>query len=198
MNLPVGSSMLFHDSLIERVRAGDDRAFDDFMNGYSKRVFALVFHMIGTVEDTEDIVQEVFLRIYQKRRDIRIETVQVWVFQIARNCTYDRLRKKNREPIPEADLSDPEDDGGGFLDRTNSNSPDAEEVMLGAEQVGLLNSCLTALPARQRACLQLKYFEAMDQKDIAQILGTSDPTVSREIRRAERTLRKCLGAPSAE
>lgn len=181
-------------NLVDRLRGGDDRAFEDFMNTNHKRVYTLAFRITGDPGDAEDVVQEVFLRIHQRRTEIRGETVHAWMLRIATNCAYDRLRKKKREPLTENDIPSEDDRGGGFLDQSASGSSSAEELMLDAEQVQMLKSCLSLLCHRQFACIQLKYFEEMEQTTIAQTLGISDATVSREIKRAEAALRQHLEA----
>jgi RNA polymerase sigma factor (sigma-70 family) len=101
-------------ALIERIKEGDREAFMTVTNCYQKRVFVLAYSFFRNRDDALDIVQETFLRVYQKASLFRRgENFQNWLLQIAKNLCIDYYRKnygKNRDlktdtPVEEMNLS---------------------------------------------------------------------------------------------
>ncbi len=85
--------------VIRQIRSGDDSAFDELMRRYQRAVVNFVYRMLGNADDSDDIAQEVFVRVYQNLDTYRPETrFSTWLFALARNAAIDRLRWRERHP----------------------------------------------------------------------------------------------------
>src|SRR5579862_8410628 len=93
---------------VERTLAGDRDAFRTLVERHSANVFRLSFRLVGNRHDAEEIVQEAFLRAYQKLSQFEARSnFGTWVYRIAANYAIDRMRQRksedaNREPAPRA------------------------------------------------------------------------------------------------
>ncbi len=89
--------------LVERLRAGDDAAFDALMARYKRPILDFVYRMIGDATEAEDVAQDVFVRAYDglRRRGFRRTSARLstWLFQIARNAALDRVRWRRRHAV---------------------------------------------------------------------------------------------------
>src|SRR6516225_5688510 len=80
-----------------QVRADDPGAFEALVDRYQKRLVGILFHMVGSQEEAEDLCQEVFLRIYKARKGYRPRAkFSTWLFTIANNLALNHLRRKGR------------------------------------------------------------------------------------------------------
>lgn len=93
--------------LLERLRRGEERAFGELMQTYQTPVLAYVHRMVGDLSLAEDLVQDVFLRVYRRVESFRGQCLfTTWLFQIAKNRVLDELRAQARRPNTAAELSD--------------------------------------------------------------------------------------------
>jgi RNA polymerase sigma-70 factor, ECF subfamily len=93
--------------LLERARLGEERAFEELMLTYQGPVLAYVYRMVGDMELAQDLVQDVFLRLYRRLRSFRGQCLfTTWLFQIAKNRVLDELRAQARRPSHALELTD--------------------------------------------------------------------------------------------
>ena len=104
-----------------------------------------------------------------------------WIFGIAYYKTMDRLRRQNREILVE-----PQE-----LDRADE-SPDQAEALAALEEGGHLRFCLDKLAPRQRAVVELAFFEDLSYQEIAKIVDCPEGTVKSRVYHAKEALRHCL------
>ncbi|MSR61826.1 MAG: sigma-70 family RNA polymerase sigma factor [Planctomycetes bacterium] len=172
-----------------RYQQGDERAFDQLVEGYSPRVFALITRFVGPAQNREDLVQEVFLRVIRARHDYRPEArFSTWLYRIVFNlCVNENERRKRGVSL---------DDGEGEAhDRwadERVSAPGAE--LERADLVGSVRAAIAALPDRQRMALVLAKYEELAYDEVALVLGTSEKAVKSMIHRARETLRVRLSA----
>lgn len=94
-------------SLLELVRLGDERAFGELMRTYQPSVLSYVHRMVGDLSLAEDLVQDVFLRMFRRAESFRGQCLfTTWLFQIAKNRVLDELRAQARRPSTGMELSD--------------------------------------------------------------------------------------------
>jgi RNA polymerase sigma-70 factor (ECF subfamily) len=157
-------------ALIEKIKEGDREAFMTVTNLYQKRVFLLAYSFLRTRDDALDIVQETFLRFYQKVSMFRRgENFQNWLLQIARNLCIDYYRKnygKNRElkidtPVEEMNLS-----------AQNGQNPE-----VASDLRTIFSASIKKLAERQRMIFVMKHYNQLKYKEIAEVLGISLGTV---------------------
>jgi RNA polymerase sigma-70 factor (ECF subfamily) len=135
--------------------------------------------------DSEDLVQEVFMRLIRQEHIDDVRNLDGYVFQVAANALRDHarrwsLRKQEANPVPlDSDVLE-----GGFT---------PERVLLGQESLERLIGALHELPATTQAIFALYHFEGVAQVDIARKLNMSLSTVEKHMGRANRYLLAHLG-----
>jgi len=171
--------------LIARIGAGDRDAFRDLYGRYSGPLYALVLRMSGEPRDAEELLQDVFLKIWRSAAsyDASLARPFTWAVTIARRTAIDAIRRRGRRPSAapvNADVGMP-----GVDERAVTP---ADATMLGddAERV---RAALAAFPAEQRAALDLAVFGGVPQTEIAERLCQPLGTIKSWIRRGLEELR---------
>src|SRR6204780_909956 len=112
---------------VERTLAGDRDSFSGLVGRHRPNVFRLAFRMTGNQHDAEEVVQEAFLRAYQKLSQFAARAnFGTWVYRIAANYAIDRMRQRksedaNREPTPRANDDGIEVDAMSFVPASAPN-----------------------------------------------------------------------------
>jgi RNA polymerase sigma-70 factor (ECF subfamily) len=175
--------------LIGAVLQGDAASFEPLIEKYSPRVFATARRYARRESEVEDIVQEVWLKAYQRlagfRRDAPFEH---WLMRLAVRTCYDFLRshQRNREDSF-SELTGPEEE---WLDRFMSRPEDADEQAAAARQ--LVERVLEQLSPTARLVITLLEIEDRSVKEIARLTGWSVPLVKVRAFRARAEMRKVL------
>ena len=157
-------------ALIDKIKEGDREAFMTLTSLYQKKVFLLAYSFFRNREDALDIVQETFLRLYQKIALFRRgENFQNWLLQIAKNLCIDLYRKdygKNKEL-----------QSGTSVEEMNISSQDSPDPYLSSDMKRIFSTCIKKLAERQRMIFVMKHYNQLKYKEIAQILNISLGTV---------------------
>ncbi len=168
--------------LVARVGRGDRAAAQILVSRHLAKLLSLSRRMLGDAAEAEDAVQDTFLKLWTHAArwqpgGARFET---WLFRVALNQCYDRLRKKRGVSLDEApEMADP--------------APGPERALQDAALAGAVQIALDALPARQRAAILLCHYDERGNGDAAEILGISVEAVESLLSRGRRTLRERLG-----
>jgi RNA polymerase sigma-70 factor (ECF subfamily) len=172
-------------AVVERAERGEGEAFGEIYGRFSRRVFGLCFHLLGSREDAEDATSEVFLKVRGalSRYDNSIP-FGAWATSIATNQCLDRLRRRGREQR----LFEPEPDETSIP--AAGLSPLAE--LLAEEQRDTLARALAALPEHYRIPLALRYHAEMSYGEIATRLGVTREQVGVALFRGKERLRRAL------
>lgn len=177
-------------TLVEQVKAGNDRAFDMLMERYKRPVLNFLYRMIGDASAAEDIAQEAFVRAYRGmlRPTFRLTKAEfsTWLFQIARNAALDYIRRKRRRPAASFDAM--EADGANFTGNIRS----AAENTMAKEAGELVAAAIALLPEEQRTAIVLSEYEGLPDARIADIMKCSQKSVGARLYRARRFLRERL------
>jgi RNA polymerase sigma factor (sigma-70 family) len=165
------------ERLVALIRAGHDRAFEVLFDRYHARLLAFCRHMLGSSEDAEDVLQEVFANAHAAMlADARHINVRPWLYRIARNRCLNHLRK----PVPEGrDSMDVHAHEGG--------TTTAERVQT-REDFRALVADVHELPETQRTALLLREIDALSYEDIASAMDTTVPAVKSLLVRARMSL----------
>ncbi len=175
--------------LVAAVRKGDTASFEVLLRKYQHRVFATARRYARREEEIEDIVQEVFIKAFQKLDTFRGEApFEHWLMRLAVRTCYDFLRshRRNREQRF-ADLSDPEQD---WLERFVAEPEHAPEDAEAART--LVKRLMEMLSPKARLIITLLEIEERSVKEIAELTGWSVPLVKVRAFRARAEMRKCL------
>ena len=180
------------EELIIEYLEGNEISFRDLIARYSKPLYFFAYRMTNNPSLSEDIVQEVCLKIWKKISAYKIGsgTFKSWIFTIARNTTIDQLRKKKMPVISQFDT----EDGHNYLMETVSD-PDTipSKLIEKAEQKNMIDGAMQHLSLEEREILTLHYQEEMTFEAIGKILNKPLNTVKSRHRRAVMKLRQYLG-----
>ena len=179
-NLEVNSIMISDNQLMECVKTGKVEKLAVLFEKYHVQLFNFFLRLTGNRGVSEDLVQDVFLRILKYRKTYRGESkFTVWMYQIARNAHIDYLRKGKGE-LPLDDQ---------WVDVTETDPTPAAQLELG-EDIDLVRQALAQLPLRKREVLVLSRFHDLKYREIAELLGCQIGTVKAHVHRAIKELGK--------
>ena len=173
--------------LVRLAQSGEEAAFEELIRRHQQRVFGLVSGILRRREDVEDVVQQVFLKVFVslKRFDQRA-AFSTWLYKISVNECWDYLRKKKVRPLVyEADLSEEQVsrlDGMVSAEQPPASSSDR------AEARDLLERMMEKLPEQDRQLLVLKEVEGFSVQELAEILDLNVNTVKVRLFRARARL----------
>ncbi len=156
--------------LVERIKEGDREAFVEITRLYQKKVYLLAYSYLRNNEDALDVVQETFLRLYQKVNMFHTDkNFQTWLLQIAKNLCIDYYRKnysRNKDYRSDKDVE--EVNVPAWNDENSHSFSDIKRVFA---------ECLDRLTEKQRMIFVMKHYNNLEYKEIAQILRISVGTV---------------------
>ncbi|MBM3225620.1 MAG: sigma-70 family RNA polymerase sigma factor [Candidatus Tectomicrobia bacterium] len=191
-------------ALMQRLQAGDRTAFDALFRQYVSKVFRQASHFLGNPAEAEEVVQEVFVTVYEKASTFRGEAAfTTWLYRLTANAALSRLRrrKRSREVAMEDYLPKFQPDGHHLVVRPIVDwSADVETRLAEAQMQQFLRQAIELLPPVDRAVLVLSDFEDLSNKDIGETLGLTVSAVKSRLHRARLFLRGQLAAalePSA-
>ena len=165
------------EQLVALVRSGNPGAFDVIVDRYQGRLLGFCRQMVGSTEDAEDVLQEVFVNAHKAMMaDNREINLRPWLYRIARNRSLNHLRR------PKADCQESMD----MIPMVSAGST-AEKVQ-NREEFRQLLTDVSKLPETQRAALMLREIDAMSYEEIAEAMETTVPSVKSLLVRARISL----------
>ena len=184
--------------LIERSKRGDGEAFARLIRKYEDRIYNLARKVCaGAPAEAEDIYQETFLTAFKKIGAFRSESsLGTWLYRIAANLCWTRLRKKRREPfVPVLDLPSVGEGESRVAAEllAGDRSEDPAALARKAELRGAVTAALGELPVEVRLVVALKDIQGLSNEEIARIMKLSLPAVKSRLHRGRLFLRDRLG-----
>ena len=180
---------------IAAVLRGEVGSFEPLVQKYSPRIFATARRYARRESEVEDVVQEVWIKAYQKLGTFRGEApFEHWLMRLAVRTCYDFLRKHQHSK--EATFSDLSEAEQGWLERFAAQ-PDSGDERANAARL-LVERILEQLPAPSRLVITLLEIEDRSIKEIADLTGWSVPLVKVRAFRARALMRKALEKISKE
>lgn len=177
------TSELSDEKLAELVQSGEKEIFGILMGRYQDRLFRYGKKFISDYDNIDDLVQEVFIKVYQNIKSFDPkQKFSPWIYRIAHNSYVDALKKQSKMPINILDFD-------LLLSHTVSDDPVAREKEQD-EIKKIVDSCLDKVSPNYREILILYYIEEMDYKTIADILHIPIGTVGIRLKRGKEALRK--------
>ena len=180
---------------IAQVLQGDVSAFEPLVQKYQPRVFATARRYARRESEVEDIVQEVFIKAFQKLSSYRADApFEHWLMRVAVRTCYDFLRKHQRNR--ESALAEITDEEERWLDSVASSPAETPED--GDAAKALVDRLLSSLPLADRMVITLLDIEQKTVKEIAKLTGWSVSLVKVRAFRARAKMRKALESISQE
>lgn len=179
--------------LVERVKRGDQKAFELLMLKYQRKIERLVARMVRDTNQIPDIVQETFIRAYRALPNFRGESqFYTWLYRIAVNTAKKALLELKRQPLPYTFSGESEDNETYMLENglTDTATP---EAALEAKEIGeTVNHAIAALPEDLRQAIILREIDGLSYEEIAEAMDCPIGTVRSRIFRARETIAKKL------
>jgi RNA polymerase sigma-70 factor (ECF subfamily) len=176
--------------LMLRVREGDDTSFALLLERHRGPVVHFLYRMVQNPSVSEELAQEVFLRVYRSRATYEpTAKFTTWLFRIATHLALNWVRDGKKEKGHES-LDEQVVDG---IDRqVRDRQPTIEEAMLQEVKMTEVRRAIDALPAKQRAAVLMHKYEELEYAQIARALSCSESAVKSLLFRAYESLRSRL------
>jgi RNA polymerase sigma-70 factor (ECF subfamily) len=179
-------------ALMLRVKQGDHEAFERLVERFQDVVLNLVFKFSGTRREAEDLAQDVFLRIYRSRETYEPHArFTTWLYKIVFNlCVNRAAREKLRrtESLESWDEAGP----GGASGRAHPSERTPLEQLQRSELALVVRNAVAKLPENQRMALVLFKYEELSQREIAEVMGSTEKAIKSLLSRARESLRASL------
>ncbi len=169
-------------ALMVAIAGGDRDAFMRLMQAQSPRLLRFAASLLGSVAEAEELLQEGFLRLWQRAEDWRPDgTISTWLHRVIYRLAVDAIRR--RRPSVGID---------GLEDILADSAPGNEERLAVSQESVRLRRAIDDLPERQKAALLLCHFQELGQAEAASIMGIGEHAYESLLARARRRLRETL------
>ena len=174
-------------NIVDRLKKGEESAFRELADTYGNMVFRVCMGVLHNRDDADDVAQEVFIEVFRSVHKFQSHSkISTWLYSIALNKSLNHLRDNRRHkthlyPIrTHGEWNVPASDGSPY------------EVLHEQEKRLAIQKAVDALPERQMKAFVLSHYEDLSYKEIAEVMGTSVPSVESLLFRARRNLQKQL------
>ncbi len=169
---------------------GNDRAFAEIVERYRRKVYSIAFQVLGNHLDADEVVQETFVRIYKRRKELAdVKYFSTFLLRIASNYAIDVLRKqRGHSQIAEDSSSLPGEIQVDLARKVATPKEDFENKRLMEE----IKRALKELPPKQQLTAILHDIEGYTKAEIAEVFGCPEATVRSNLHIARNKLKKIL------
>ena len=151
--------------------------FKEIFLPYHKKLYRIAYRMVENQPDAEDIVQETYIKLWQKRNDIRhIENTESFAVAVLKNACLDFLRKMKPETVE--------------LSALNQKISFLETQMEDKEKLQYVETIVKQLPERQQQLIRLKHYEELSDKEIEKLTGLKTGNIKVIVSRARKTIKE--------
>lgn len=166
--------------LVARYLAGDRRAFDELVRHYQRPIYHLAYRYLRSEADAKDLTQRTFLKVYGALPRFRAEaSFRTWIYRIAINLCLNELRDRRRGEAA---------GGPEVIDQAPAPALDLES--LDAEARGAwLRRAIASLPPRQRMVLELRIYDELPFREVAELVGSTENAAKVNFHHAVKRLR---------
>lgn len=175
------------DELVRQAQHGDAQAFAALIERFERSALATAYGALGDANLAADVVQEAFLRAWQRLRELRQPSQFAgWLLRMVRNLAIDAQRRRTslRLVEPSEEVPDP--------------CPDPVEAVASDETHRRVVQALSRLDELSRSVVVLRYYEGMSSREIGEVLSLSASAVDMRLSRARARLHELLGAAGAD
>ena len=189
--IPTGTSVreqlrqVDDSAVVSAFLGGEERAFQELVNRYQTRLLNFIYRTIGDRERSEDLVQEVFIRVYRHlHRFDRSKKFSTWIYTIASNLAKNELRNRSRNPLVlfQAIRKNWQDDDRPLQFEDHTTRPD--DMYRKRHLRDLVEQSVERLPEHHRQVFVLRELEGKSYEEIAEITSCNLGTVKSRLNRA--------------
>jgi RNA polymerase sigma-70 factor (ECF subfamily) len=150
---------------------------------YSDRIYRMAFRLMGNREEAEDIVQEVYLKLWGMRAELgNYRSIEALCIRITRNLGLDMLRRRK---VNQEAMKTERSRAGGYMDLPSDNLEKEEEARI-------VHTLIAALPEPQRSLVHLRHLEGKEYEEIAEMVNMNVNAIRVSISRARKQMREIL------
>ena len=172
--------------LVKRCQNRDLKAMEEIVKKYETQVYNIAYGILGSLEDAQDITQDVFVSVWEKIGQFRFKSkFSTWLYRIAKNLSLNEKSRRTRRKTDAVEI----DDSQAWVP-VDHQSP--EDEMLAFEQQQILHKALEQLKESHRTILVLREMEELSYEDLSAVLGCSIGRVKSRLYEARMQLRKIL------
>lgn len=170
--------------LMVRIQRGDHQAFSILVQRHSERFYAVAYRMLRNSAEAEDVVQDSFLKLWNKpqawdpRKNAKFTT---WFYRVVTNAAIDRARRGVKVVS-----------GEKIIDFVADERRNAEDQMYQDETQKVLEDAIQSLPDRQRAALNLCFYEGLSNKEAAEVLEVNLKALESLLMRAKAGIKEYM------
>lgn len=194
---PMGAqqpAVLDERELVQRLRAGDEAAFEVLVRTQSSRLLAVTRRILNSEEDARDAVQDAFILAFRNLKSFEGESrLSTWLHRVAINAALMKLRTRRRRPEEPLDPLLPSyQDDGHHVEQFRSWDEPADDALARRRRQALVRASIDRLPENYRTVLLLRDIEQLETEETASMLGISVNAVKIRLHRARQALRTLL------
>jgi RNA polymerase sigma-70 factor, ECF subfamily len=185
-----------HESeIIKQVLLGQRESFGVLVERYQEMVFRTCMGFLHNKEDADDLTQEIFIQVYQSLSNFKGESsFSTWIYRIAVNASLNRVRKTSKNFLIQRIESLWGTDKQKPIEISAPESENPENLMIRDEYRVWVQRALNSLPENQRIAIILSKYDDLSQREIAEIMNTTEGAVEALIQRAKANLRERLAS----
>jgi RNA polymerase sigma-70 factor (ECF subfamily) len=174
--------------LVERLRHGDERAFNQLVERHKREAYFIALRLTGSHEDARDLAQDAFVRCYQALENFRGDcSFRTWLYRIVVNLSLNYLKSpriSRRVQLDEGEMDRVAGEGTGS---------DPAETLLQLQRTRMLKEAIARLPAKQKQTLMLKVYGELKYEEISEIMRCPVGTAKANFFHAVKRLRELIG-----
>ena len=181
--------------IISHILNGNRDSYRLLVERYQSMVFRTCMGFLHNKEDAEDLTQEVFIQAYQSLLSFRgASTISTWIYRIAVNASLNKVRKSSKSFLLQRLDVLFGSDKSKMHSLIASDTENPENILIEGEHREWVQMALNSLPENQRTAIVLSKYDDLSQKEIAEIMNTSEGAVEALIQRAKTNLREKLSS----
>ncbi|MCX7987592.1 MAG: RNA polymerase sigma factor [Bacteroidales bacterium] len=175
--------------IVKEILEGCSELYAIIVERYKNKIFHTCIGFLHNKVEAEDLVQDIFLQVYVSLSTFKqLSSFATWIYKVAINAALNSIREKSRRSLLSSFTSIL-----NYQSLYNENYHVPEENFLAQEEAERLKKILGSLPEKQRIAVILNYYTDLTQKEIANIMGTTEGAVESLLQRAKSNLRKKYG-----
>ncbi len=179
--------------LMLKFKEGDKSAFEALLDKYHNQIINFIHRFIGDKAESEDLAQEVFLRVYRSARDYAPKAkFSTWVYKIAKNLALNELRRRKLHGLFSLEGMLSTEEGEIPWQQIAENNAGARAELEKKDLITAVKKAIDCLPVNQKLAVVLRRYDDLPYSEIAKVIGCSESAVKSLLNRAKETLKERL------